>query len=90
MPQTWRPVIDGDTENYCRALIEFRDIFYTALGPHGSLKLFVPSAEGAPTKCTSTSERILSSLKGMYPLPLYYLIWQSKDYKQLKEIFSCH
>ena len=65
MPQTWRPVIQHDTDDYCRGLIEFRDIFYSSLGPKGNYKFFVSSADGAPTKCTSNSNRMIASLKGM-------------------------
>ena len=66
MPQTWRPLVQYDKDNYCRELVEFRDVFYTSLGPNGHFKLFVSSADGAPTKCTSNSDRILASFKGMY------------------------
>ena len=66
MPQTWRPVIQHDKDNYCRGLEEFRDVFYTSLGPKGHFKLFVSSADGAPTKCTSNSSRIIASIQGLF------------------------
>ena len=66
MSQTWRPVIERDKDNYCRSLREFRDMFYTSLGPKGYSKFFESSAGGAPTKWTSNSSRILSSFKGLY------------------------
>ena len=65
MPLTWRPVNVADKEAYCMALQEFRDVFLTSLGPLGHFKLFVPSADGAPPICTSTSDRILASLQGL-------------------------
>ena len=64
MPQTWKPVIQSDWDNYCRCVLEFRDMFYTSLGPKGHSKLFQPPANRAPTQCTSNSARILSALKG--------------------------
>ena len=65
MHQTWRTVNAVDREVYCRALEEFRDVFYTSIGPKGKFILFVPSGEGAPAICTSTSDRILASLQGL-------------------------
>ena len=74
MPQTWKPVIESDRDTYCRSLMKFRDIFYTYLGPKGNSKFFVSSASGAPTKWTSTSSRILSSLKGVYANYCFYYL----------------
>ena len=68
MSQTWQPVIQSDLDGYLRKLLDFRDIFYTSIGPKSNYKIFVPSADGAPNKCTSTSTRIVSSLKGVYSL----------------------
>ena len=65
MSQFWRPVIQSDYDDYVRELSEFRDTFYSSIGPCSNCKIFVPSADGAPAKCTSTSSRIVSSLKGM-------------------------
>ena len=66
MSQTWRPVIQSDLDDYMRKLLQFRDLFYSSFGPKSNYKIFVPSADGAPNKCTSTSTRIVSSLKGVY------------------------
>ena len=66
MSQTWRPVIQSDLDDYMRKLLQFRDLFYSSIGPKSNYKIFVPSADGAPNKCTSTSTRIVSSLKGVY------------------------
>ena len=66
MSQFWRPVIQSDYDDYVRKVLEFRDTFYSSIGPKSNYKIFVPSAEGAPAKCTSSSSRIVSSLKGMY------------------------
>ena len=71
MTQTWQPVIQNDIDSYLRKLLEFRDTFYTSIGPKSNYKIFVPSADGAPNKCTSTSTRIVSSLKGVYSLLLW-------------------
>ena len=64
MPQTWKPLNNEDEDEQRKALAELRDMFYTSIGPHGHFKMFVASADGAPPRCTSTSNRILSSLKG--------------------------
>ena len=66
MPQTWRPISGGDVDSLKRCLVQFRDLFEASLGPTGRLKFFVGSAEGAPTKCTSRSTRIISSLRGLF------------------------
>ena len=71
MSQTWQPVIQNDLDGHLRKLLEFRDIFYSSIGPKNNYKIFVPSADGAPNKCTSTSKRIVSSLKGVYGLLLW-------------------
>ena len=66
MPQTWKPLNNQDEDEQCKALAELHDVFYTSIGPHGHYKMFVPSAYGASPRCTSTSNRILSSLKGNF------------------------
>ena len=88
MSQTWRPVIERDRENYCRTLREFRDMFYTSLGPKGCSKLFEPSADGAPTKCTSNSSRILSSLKGL--CVNYFSLWFINSKMNSQGICGCN
>ena len=70
MSQTWRPIVQSDYDNYLRNLLEFRDMFYTSIGPKSNYKIFVPSADRAPLKCTSVSSRIISSLKGTLYIPI--------------------
>ena len=70
MSQIWRPVNQCDSEDYLRKLIEFRDIFYSSIGPKSNYKIFVPSADGGSNKCTLVSFRIISSLKGACNLPI--------------------
>ena len=77
MPQTWRPICESDVDSLKRCLAQFRDLFSTSLGPKGRLKFLVGSAEGAPTKCTSKSTRIISSLRGLF------MIHQSSALDQL-------